>query len=90
MGKQKKWTLEQKETIVKEYKNGATISYLNKKYGISGNGTVSRWNQEYDKGILGKDDRGRKKQEIEDVEILKKSYALLIKIRNEQHKLKDI
>ena len=34
MRKQKKWTLEQKEIIVKEFKNGATISYLMKKYGI--------------------------------------------------------
>ena len=58
-----------KKTIVKEFKNGATISYLNKKYAISGNETVSRWNQEYDKGILGKDNIGRKKQEIKDIEI---------------------
>lgn len=90
MGKQKKWTLEQKEKIVKEFKNGATISYLMKKYEISSFGTISKWNQKYDKGILGKDNRGRKKQEIEDIEILKKSYALLIKIRNEQHKSKNI
>ncbi len=33
MGKHKKWTLEQKIKIVKEFKNGATISYLNNKYG---------------------------------------------------------
>ena len=50
MGKHKKWTLEQKVKIVKEFKKGATISYLNNKYGISGCGTVSRWNQEYDEG----------------------------------------
>lgn len=48
MGKHKKWTLEDKVKIVKEFKKGATISYLNNKYGISGFGTVSRWNQEYD------------------------------------------
>ena len=42
MGKHKKWTLEDKVKIVKEFKNGATISYLNNKYEISGNGTVSR------------------------------------------------
>ncbi len=86
MGKHKKWTLEDKEKIVKEFRNGATISYLMKKYDISGWGTVSRWNQEYEKGTLKQDNRGRKKQEIEDIDILKKSYALLIKIRNEQHK----
>ena len=86
MGKQRKWTLEEKEKIVTEFRNGATISYLMKKHNISGWGTVSRWNQEFEKGILGQDNRGRKKQEIEDIDILKKSYALLIKIRNEQHK----
>ena len=86
MGKHKKWTLEQKEQIVKEFKQGATISYLMNKYSIPSCGTVSRWNQEYDKGILGQDNRGRRKQEIEDIDILKKSYALLKKIRKEQHK----
>ncbi len=88
MGKHKKWTLDQKIKIVKEFKSGATISYLNNKYGISGFGTVSRWNQEYDKGILGQDNRGKRKynKELEDIEILKKSYALLMKIRSKQHK----
>lgn len=86
MGKHKKWTLEQKEQIVKEFKQGATISYLMNKYSIPSWGTVSRWNQEYDKGILGQDNRGRRKQEIEDIDILKKSYALLKKIHKEQHK----
>jgi len=88
MGKQKKWTLEEKVKIVKEFKKGATISYLNNKYGISGMGTVSRWNQEYDEGKLGVDNRGKRKtqREIEDIDILKKSYALLMKIRSQQHK----
>ena len=88
MGKQKKWTLEQKVKIVKEFKKGATISYLNKKYGISGCGTVSRWNQEYDEGRLGIDNRGKRKSkmEIEDIDILKKSYALLMEIRSQQRK----
>lgn len=88
MGKQRKWTLEEKVQIVKEYKKGATISYLNNKYKISGWGTVSRWNQEYDEGRLGVDNRGKRKKqkEIEDIEILKKSYALLMEIRSQQQK----
>lgn len=53
MGKHKKWTLEDKVKIVKEFKKGATISYLNNKYGISG----SRWNQEYNEGRLSVDNR---------------------------------
>lgn len=73
MGKQRKWTLEEKVRIVKEFKKGATISYLNNKYGISGMGTVSRWNQEYDEGRLGIDNRGKRKsqKEVEDIDILK-------------------
>ena len=88
MGKQKKWTLEQKIQIIKEFKNGATISYLNNKYEISGCGTISRWNKEYDEGRLGVDNRGKTKsqQEVEDIDILKKSYALLMEIRSQQHK----
>lgn len=86
MGKHKKWTLEQKIEIVKEFKKGASIPYLCNKYGISGTGTVSRWNKEYDQGTLNVDNRGRKIQEVEDIEILKKSYALLMEIRNKQHK----
>ena len=88
MGKHKKWTLDQKQEIVKAFKQGATISYLNNKYGISGCGTVSRWNQEYDEGRLGVDNRGKRKsqQVIEDIDILKKSYALLMEIRSQQRK----
>ena len=88
MCKHKKWTLEEKVKIVKEFKKGATISYLCKKYNISGFGTISRWNKEYDEGRLGVDNRGKRKsqQVIEDIDILKKSYALLMEIRSQQHK----
>ena len=88
MGKHKERTLEEKVQIVKEFKKGATISYLNNKYGISGCGTISRWNKEYDEGRLGVDNRGKRKsqQEIKDIDILKKSYALLMEIRSQQHK----
>ncbi len=92
MAKHKKWTLDQKIQIVKEFKKGATISYLNNKYDISGTGTISRWNQEYDDGKLGVDNRGKRKNQrkIEDIDILKKSYALLMEIRSQQHKQKNI
>ena len=42
MGKHKKWTLEGKVKIVKEFKQGATINYLNQKYKISDCKTISR------------------------------------------------
>jgi transposase-like protein len=88
MGKHKKWTIEEKIKIVKEFKKGATISYLMKKYDISSWGTVSVWNRKYDEGKLEIDNRGKRKskQEIEDIDILKKSYALLMEIRSQQHK----
>lgn len=88
MGKHKKWTTEEKVKIVKEFKKGATISYLMKKYDIPSWGTVSVWNRKYDNGKLGIDNRGKRKnqQEIEDIDILKKSYALLMEIRSQQHK----
>ena len=88
MGKHKKWTLEEKVKIVKEFKKGATISYLMKKYDIPSCGTVSVWNKKYDEGKLEIDNRGKRKsqQEIEDIDILKKSYALLMEIRSQQHK----
>ncbi len=88
MGKHKKWTLDEKVKIVKEFKNGATISYLMEKYGIPSWGTVSVWNKKYDEGKLCIDNRGKRKsqREIEDIDILKKSYALLMEIRSQQHK----
>lgn len=88
MGKQKKWTLEEKVKIVKEFKKGATISYLNNKYGITSTGLISTWSKKYDEGRLGVDNRGKKKYqtELEDIDILKKSYALLMEIRSQQHK----
>ena len=49
-------------------------------------GTASRWNKEYDEGHLGIDNRGRKPQEIDDAEILKKAYALLMEIHTQQRK----
>lgn len=88
MGKQRKRTLEEKIKIVKEFKKGATISYLMKKYDIPSWGTVSVWNKKYDEGKLEIDNRGKNKyqSELEDIDILKKSYALLIEIRSQQHK----
>ena len=86
MGKQR--TYEEKLRIVKEFRSGATIPYLNKKYKIPSTHTISTWNKKYDEGTLNVDNRGKRKkqQEIEDIDILKKSYALLMEIRSKQHK----
>jgi len=64
MGKQRKWTLEEKEKIVKECRNGATISYLMKKYDIPSWETVSTWNKKYGSGTLGNDNSGRKNKKL--------------------------
>lgn len=86
MGKHVKRTLEEKVKIVKEYKAGASISYLCEKYNISGTGTISTWNKKYDEGTLAIDNRGKRKnlEEIEDIDILKKCYATLMEIRRER------
>ena len=83
MGKHTKRTLEEKIKIVKEYKAGASITYLCEKYGINGTGTISTWNRKYDEGTLSIDNRGKKKslEGIEDIDILKKCYAALMEIR---------
>lgn len=87
MGKQRQKTYEEKVKIVKEFKEGASILYLNKKYNIPSTGTISVWNKKYDSGKLSTDNRGKKNgTKIEDIEILKKSYALLMEIRFKQHK----
>ena len=86
MGKHVKRTLEEKGKIVKEYKAGASITYLCEKDNISGTGTILIWNKKYDEGTLGIDNRGKRKdlEEIEDIDILKKCYAALMEIRKEQ------
>ena len=88
MEKHKKWTLDDKAEIVKQFKSWGTIFYLNNKYKIFGCGTVSRWNQEYKEGRLSIDNRGKRKsqQEIEDIDILKKFYALLMENHSQQYK----
>ena len=88
MSKHIKKSLEEKIKIVKEFKSGVSIPYLNKKYKISSTATISIWNKKYDKGTLNIDNRGKKlsDKEIDDIDILKKSYALLTEICNKQHK----
>lgn len=80
--------MEERVKIVKEFKKGATASYLMNQYKISNSGTISRSNKEYDEGRLGVDNRGKRKYqlEMEDIDILKKSYALLVIIHSQQHK----
>ena len=85
MGKQKKRSYEEKEEIVKEKLSGVPYSILSEKYGVL-KGTIANWKKKYLEGTLKEDKRGKSKQEVSDIEILKKSYALLMEIRSKQNK----
>lgn len=86
MGKQTKRSYEEKKKIVEEKLAGKTYSYLCEKYNVSGPGTIANWKKRYLEGTLQQDNRGKPVVEVEDIEILKKSYALLMKIRSKQQK----
>ncbi len=85
MGKHIKRSYEEKEKIVKESLKGVPYSILSEKHGVL-KGTIANWKRKYLEGALKSDNRGKPKQEISDIEILKKSYALLMKIRSKQKK----
>ena len=85
MKKNRKWTIEEKERIVQEHLNGKSISQLRKKYNIKSSGTITSWKNKYLKNELVDKPKGRRKYDKEmEYEILKKSYALLMEIRNKQ------
>lgn len=83
MGKQTQRSYELKREIVEELLQGKSYAVVSKKYDVRA-GTIANWKKKYLEGTLAIDNRGRKQQEIEDIEILKKSYALLKEIRNKQ------
>ena len=77
---------EVKKKIVEELLSGKSYSTLAKKYEISRSGTIANWKRKYLNGTLNQDNRGKRLKPIEDIDILKKSYALLMEIRRQQHK----
>lgn len=85
MGKHIKRSYEEKKKIVEEILSGKPYSYVSNKYDVLP-GTIATWKKKYLEGTLNSDGRGRKAQEFDDIEILKKSYALLMEIRSKQHK----
>ncbi|MDE8340496.1 hypothetical protein PT226_08795, partial [Erysipelothrix rhusiopathiae] len=48
-------------------------------------GTIANWKRKLMEGTLHLDRRGKKHREVEDLEIIKKSYTLIMKIRQMQH-----
>ena len=85
MGKQKKRTYEEKLKIVQEVLNGKSYQIVSEKYDVLP-GTIANWKRQLLEGTLHLDRRGRKAGEVEDIEIIKKSYTVLMKIRRTQHK----
>jgi transposase-like protein len=43
----KRYSVAFKQHIVREYETGATVYELQKRYGITGNGTIQRWVESY-------------------------------------------
>lgn len=85
MGKQIQRSYELKKEIVEELLQGKSYAVVSKKYDVLP-GTIANWKKKYLKGTLALDKRGKKAEEIDDIEIIKKSYALLKKIRTKQPK----
>ena len=85
MGKHTKRTYEEKKHIVEEILKGRSYSSVGLEFNVR-SGTIANWKKKYLEGKLNQDNRGKKPEEVEDIEILKKSYALLMKIRKTQHK----
>ena len=86
----KKYSIEEKEKIIKEYNKGISSSYLEQKYGISNN-TIRQWKYKLRKnGTLINQKRGRpleknltKEDWKERYEILKK-YQTFLKAQRER------
>ncbi len=85
MGKHTVRTYEEKLMIVQEILNGKSYSVVSEKYNVR-SGTIANWKRKLMEGTLHLDRRGKKPGEVEDIEIIKKSYTLLMKIRRTQHK----
>ena len=75
----KKYSLEEKEKIIKKYNEGTSSSYLEKKYGISNN-TIRQWKYKLRKnGTLVNQKRGRLKESNLTKEDWKERYEILKK-----------
>lgn len=85
MGKHTKRTYEEKKHIVEEILKGRSYASVSLEFNVHV-GTIANWKKRYLEGRLNQDNRGKKTTEVEDIEILKKSYALLMKIRKMQPK----
>jgi transposase-like protein len=90
MQKNRKWTPEEKERIVKELLSGCSYTELQEKYNIKSRGMIANWKRMYlnDIPLNGRQGRNKFDKDLE-YEILKKSFALLKKIV-ENHKTRTL
>jgi len=83
MSKNRKWSYKLKVEICKRLISGESYSYLAKEYNVKSTGMLANWKKAYLDGTLTKNRKqGRQKCEVGDVEILKKCFAQLMKIRS--------
>ena len=81
MSKQRKWSYEIKVEICERLVSGQSYTSVAKEFNGKSRGMLANWKRKYLEGTLSKEDnRGRKKVQIDDLEILKKCYAQLIVI----------
>ncbi len=75
------WTYEEKLIIINERLNGVKLSDLCEKYKIKSKGMIVNWVRCYKNGTLSVHLQGRPKDSIDELDILKKCFAQLMKIR---------
>lgn len=85
MGKQIQRTYELKLEIVQELLKGRTYKSVSDEYNVLP-GTIANWKKKHLEGTLHLDRRGRNAGDVEDIEILKKCYTQLMRIRRTQRK----
>ncbi len=81
MRKNRIWTYEKKLIIINERLSGATLRELCDKYNIKSDGMIANWVRNYKNGTLSVHQQGRPKDTVDELDILKKCFAQLTKIR---------
>ncbi|MDE8256163.1 helix-turn-helix domain-containing protein [Erysipelothrix rhusiopathiae] len=90
MGKQTIRSYEDKLMIVQEILNGKSYRSVSEKYNVR-TGTIANWKRKLMERTLHLDRCRKKPGEVEDIEIIKKSYTLLMKSEkyNTNRKISD-
>ena len=76
----KKYTIEEKMIIIKEYEEGICSTNLSRKYGVSDN-TIRTWYRAYKQGKVGASKIGRPKKNPNEIDY-KERYEILKKFQD--------